>query len=148
MSKKEQLQGPGTDEPISYMVKYPGVPVKLGWKTYLMPPLGMKAVCDHDALKKITALQEQAKKGKEGGLEAFSSQMVNNLIDLVHMALLRNYPDITRDEVFDGVPDVITATLLIGPLVSQNDVVQNEMAEMLKNSLTQLRSPETEKTDK
>jgi len=145
MKNKEQIQGPTTDEPISYMVKYPGIPVKLGWKTYLMPPLGMKAVCDHNALKKISALQEQAKKGSQGGLEAFSPEMLNNLIDLLHMALLRNYPDITREEIFDGIPDVITATMLIGPLVSQNDVVQNEMAEMLKNSLTQLRSPETEK---
>ncbi|WP_337881807.1 hypothetical protein [Chromobacterium haemolyticum] len=68
------------------IVKVKGVPVTLGDKKYIIPPLNLGA---------LEQLQERLA-AFTGGIDAAS---VGTVLDAAHAALLRNYPGITRDDV-------------------------------------------------
>jgi dihydroxyacetone kinase DhaKLM complex PTS-EIIA-like component DhaM len=67
-----------------------GVKMDLGGKTYIVPPLSLGA---------IEAMQERIS-NFAGGTRLES---VGTVIDALHSALLRNYPDISRDQVANMV---------------------------------------------
>jgi hypothetical protein len=72
------------------IVKIPGIPVPLGGKDYVMPPLALNAV-------KQLRPRLDAFKGTDG------DEDIDTVIDAAYAALRRNYPDISRDEVGDMV---------------------------------------------
>lgn len=74
-------------------VKFEGIDVKIGGTKYVVPPLSLKQVRTLEA--KINTAQEIT------GLP--TEEQHNALVDVVHAAISRNYPDMTRDELEDSL---------------------------------------------
>ncbi|MFK7088684.1 hypothetical protein AAFM71_07690 [Chromobacterium violaceum] len=68
------------------IVKIKGIPLSLGGTTYIVPPLNLGA---------LEQLQERLA-NFSGGIDAAS---VGTVLDAAHAALVRNYPDLTRERV-------------------------------------------------
>lgn len=66
-----------------------GIKVNMGGKDWIVPPLNLKA---------LRRLGPKLKTVGEGGEEAMGT-----IVETVHAALQRNYPDISIDEVEDMV---------------------------------------------
>lgn len=66
--------------------KIPGIKLNLGGEEFIVPPLNLKA---------LRVLQSK--------LEAFTggtdAESIDTVIDAMHAALCRNYPNMTRDQV-------------------------------------------------
>lgn len=75
---------------MSEPVKIKGIPLPLGGKTYIVPPLNLGA---------LERLQERLT-SFTGGID---QESVSTVLDAAHSALLRNYPDLTRDQVAEVV---------------------------------------------
>lgn len=71
--------------------KYKGILVNLGDRRLVAPPLNFKS---------LQALQGRLAQFKEGDL---SPEALNTIVEATYLSLQRNYPDITRDEVVDGL---------------------------------------------
>lgn len=67
-----------------------GVKMELGGKTYIVPPLSLGA---------IEMMQDRISNFKGSA----SMESVGTVIDALHSALSRNYPDITREQVANMV---------------------------------------------
>jgi hypothetical protein len=68
----------------------PGTEIKIGAKGYILPPLGF------DGLKRMAETwKTYDEMSEEGKLDA--------LIQMVHAALVRNYPDLALDEVRNSI---------------------------------------------
>lgn len=67
-----------------------GMPIEIGGKKYTLPPLGLAG------LKKTAALRSTY-----GSLS--EEEQLDALLEMVHAALVRNYPDLTLDEVKDRI---------------------------------------------
>lgn len=79
-----------------------GVTVKIGRREFIVPPLNIKS------LKRAAKL---APVMEGGGEESFDA-----CVDVIHMAVVRNYPDVTRDELEEeldstNLPTVVNAVL-------------------------------------
>lgn len=73
----------------------PGVEIKLSGEAYTLPPLNLTNVRKHeDFFKRVTR--------GEIRLDASSDDMLT-LGSIVFFALKRNYPDITQEQVEDGI---------------------------------------------
>lgn len=68
------------------VVKIKGIPLQLGGKTYIVPPLNLGA---------LEQLQDRLEKF-DGGI---GKENISTVLDATTAALKRNYPDITRDQV-------------------------------------------------
>lgn len=116
-----------------------GVDIELNGTTYVLPPLPIKAYSKFDALKKINAIQEDLMKlNDDGNISAISQQTICDLVSLVGMALRRNYPDLTDEEVEDGLEDIVTLFGLFHHIISQNNAVKKDMEQARKNALKEL----------
>ena len=73
------------------LVKHKGIPVQMGEREYVVPPLALGA---------LEALQDRIA-GFKGDIR--DGKQVATVIDAAHAALKRNYPEITREEVADLV---------------------------------------------
>lgn len=67
-----------------------GIPITLGAEEFTVPPLSLGALED---------LQERLSSYK-GGTD---QELISLIIDAAHRALLRNYPDMTREYVSDNI---------------------------------------------
>lgn len=97
-------------------VANPGTRIELGGKTYVLPPLSigqMEQLTPED----LAAIGEGQSHGK--------LKMVG---DLVHAALLRNYPEITRDDVVRNL-DAANMMEIVGALMRISNFTRNETAE-------------------
>lgn len=111
-------------------IKFKGVEIDFAGKKYILPPLGVGAYRNHDAAEKIQRIQDVADELQNGAnFGSINGEVLGNVIELTHLALLRNYPDITQDEIEDGISDIITALFLIQYLISQDVQVQKQMME-------------------
>lgn len=119
-------------------VKFRGVEIELAGKKYVMPPLPIKAFSKENASEKLQKIAEDVKKMGQNGWGAITADSWNALVELVTMALRRNYPDITPEDVEDGIEDAVTLMGLMEDLISQNDKYKQQMAEQRKNILKQL----------
>lgn len=74
----------------SALVRFPGIAIALAGDEYIVPPLN------------LGTLEQMQKRLQDfnGGIDAAS---VNTVLDATHAALLRNYPEITRDEIAELV---------------------------------------------
>jgi hypothetical protein len=93
-------------------VRFKGVAIELGGAPYVLPPLSLGALEDF-----------------EQRLESFSAlkviDQVRLVVDLVHRALRRNYPELTRDEVRELV-DTDNAFDLFAKVLSVSGLTQGE----------------------
>lgn len=87
--------------------RYPGIPVELGGKVFLIAALSL-AQLEANA-DKLAALQLV----EDNPAEAFKSGAFGSVIDLITLAINRNDPDTTRADVADLV-DLVT----LKPVVS------------------------------
>lgn len=79
-----------------------GTPVKLGGTEYIVPPLNLKAVrLIQPLLPKLNSMNLQ------------DPETIDAMVELVHVALKRNYPDLTKDAV-EEIVDIGN----LGPVVS------------------------------
>lgn len=70
--------------------KIPGKAISLSGEEYVVPPLSLASMeTNGDRIGQF-----------RGGVDAQSASIV---IDVVHAALLRNYPELTREEVANGL---------------------------------------------
>lgn len=78
-----------------------GITVKLGAEPFVVPPLTLKQLKKHkEALTRLRSLGDIP-----------TPEQVDDLIQVTHSALVRNYPDMTPDRLEDLV-DVVN----LGPL--------------------------------
>lgn len=120
-----------------------GVDIELNGKTFVLPPLPIKAFSKFDALEKINAIQTDFEKMQgSSNLGALSKETIINLVSLVGMALRRNYPDLTDDEVEDGLDDITSLFNMFQYLISQNIEVKKKMEEARKNALREFVTKE------
>jgi hypothetical protein len=104
------------------MEMIPGIEMKLGRETYIVPTLSLAALELY--VKPLEALMA----GKGG----FEAQIV--VIDAAHAAIKRNYPDITRDTVAAAVDvatfaEVVSAILDVGG-VNRKKIEASKAAEL------------------
>lgn len=89
-----------------------GKSVKLGEKDYVVPPLNLKA------LRRLLPSIEQL---KSSGIP--SNEDMDVIVDIVHTALLRNYPELTKAEVEDGL-DMANMKVVLGIVLGQSGLSQ------------------------
>lgn len=87
----------------------PGIPLALGATTYVCPPLGFRP------LRKL-----QSKLATFNPAD-YSTESLDLVLECAHSALKRNYPEITEDDVIDGLGlenmmDVMKAVLDVSGL--------------------------------
>ena len=102
----------------------PGVKLNLGGRDYIVPPLNFKSLKTiRPKLKELTAATGMIP--DEGQLET--------VIDVVQLALQRNYPSITREELEDAVDldnlkEIIQAIMGISGLLREVPSDEKTMA--------------------
>ena len=90
--------------------KFKGVPVELGGTVYIIPPLSL------GALETLESAMAEFQSGKN---------QVKNSISIVHAALVRNYPEVTRAEVADLV-DMQTAGAVVDAVMCVSGTKKDE----------------------
>lgn len=116
-------------------VKFNGVDIVLGGETYVLPPLPIKAFSKGDASEKIQRIQKEFVQMNEENTFAVSKESVSDLVDLVTMALARNYPQIDASLVEEGAEDIMFLFSLFQYLISQSEEMNKRIAEAQKNAL-------------
>jgi hypothetical protein len=96
--------------------KYEGIPITIGKKKYVVPPLSFKG------LKSLRAEMDVLKTAQLG--EMFTDEQADAMIKVIHAAVSRNYPDITEDDLaemidFGNVNQIIGAIYANSGLASQ-----------------------------
>lgn len=115
-------------------VKFKGVEIELYGEKYQMPALSPYAFAKAEASEKFDKIQKEVKKASETGeMGALSSDSYMTLIELVTLALNRNYPEVTQDMVGEGLEDSGLLMTLMQDLISQNQKLKEQMAEHIKN---------------
>ena len=116
-------------------VKFNGVDIVLGGETYVLPPLPIKAFSKGDASAKIQRIQKEFVQMNDENTFAVSQESVSDLVDLVVMALARNYPQIDASIVEEGCKDIMFLFSLFQYLISQSEEMNKRIAEAQKNAL-------------
>lgn len=120
------------------LVKFKGAEIELAGKKYILPPLSPFAFAKHGASKKIQKLREEVEKMQEtGNFDALSEESFMNIIELTTLALKRNYPDITEEEVGEGFYEGMAIIGMLQYLISQDDKIQAQIQEQIKNAQKQ-----------
>lgn len=116
-------------------VKFNGVEIELGGDIYVLPPLPIKAFSKGDASAKIQRIQKEFVQMNDENTFAVSQESVSDLVDLVVMALARNYPQIDASIVEEGCKDIMFLFSLFQYLISQSEEMSKRIAEAQKNAL-------------
>lgn len=116
-------------------VKFNGVDIVLGGETYVLPPLPIKAFSKGDASAKIQRIQKEFVEMNDKQTLTISQESVSDLVDLVVMALARNYPQIDASIVEEGCEDIMFLFSLFQYLISQSEEMNKRIAEAQKNAL-------------
>ena len=116
-------------------VKFNGVEIELGGDIYVLPPLPIKAFSKGDASAKIQRIQKEFVQMNDENTFAVSQESVSDLVDLVVMALARNYPQIDASIVEEGCEDIMFLFSLFQYLISQSEEMNKRIAEAQKNAL-------------
>jgi hypothetical protein len=102
-------------------VKYAGTKVALQNMNLVLPPLNFAAYRIHGALKKLNMIFEGVKRTQEEGTIALSDEEMDAAIDLIMLSAVRNYPEITREQIMEGL-DFDTLGKILPCLVSMNSL--------------------------
>ena len=76
-------------------VPFEGKPVEIGGRNFVVPPLTI------GQLKRLRPKIEAMASAKP---DASAMDQVDDIIDIIHAAIGRNYPDLTVDELADMIP--------------------------------------------
>lgn len=72
--------------------KFPGVSIVVAGSTFVVPRL---------SLRQMQVLKDQLKRIQEKAKEIDLDAQIGDITDIVHAAVGRNYPDLSRDELGD-----------------------------------------------
>lgn len=94
-----------------------GVTIRMGGKDWTVPPLSFRL---------LRQLRAQIDKMSSGGSGMPSDEQLDAITEIVHTALKRNYPELTRDVVedmldFGNMQHVIAAIMGASGLVAQGE---------------------------
>ena len=92
--------------------RFAGEPVLLGDTEYTVPPLGLFAV------KTLLPTIQRIAISPSGGVANLWGQL-DDVLDLCHAALLRNYPDLTREALVELI-DLTNFATLVDAVVRQS----------------------------
>lgn len=92
-----------------------GVTLNLGGTDYVVPPLNFKA------LRRLLPVIERF--GKAGA--SFTPEQMDGVVEVVHAALTRNYPDFPREQLEDVIDLGNAATVLTAVLGASGFIVGN-----------------------
>lgn len=118
-------------------IRFAGKKIMLGGKEYVLPPLGINAYRKHDAFQKLQLVQDAMGKLQEDNkIGEFPIEALDTVVELIHLALKRNYPDVDEAFLYDAL-DFDACNGIIPLLVSQNAKAYTEMTEHAKNAQEQ-----------
>ena len=103
-----------------------GTLIKLQNMELTLPPLNFKALRKQDGLKKMKLVMNAFKNFDAETLE-ISDEVFEATVDLVWMAAIRNHPDVTKEEIEEGLDFGIMKDVL--PIL----MVQNPVDHLPKN---------------
>lgn len=106
---------------IERKVKFVGTTVELQTMTIVVPTLNFIAYRDHQALEKLNMVIDELKATEATGNLNLSREAIDNAIELVWLSAVRNYPDITIDDIAEGL-DIDNIGQILPKLVSKNSV--------------------------
>lgn len=86
----------------------PGIPVNFGGTDYVLPPMNLRIQLEEPTKSDVELLQKNN--------AADQSQFLNAAVNVILACAKRNYPDISRDTIIDGVdsgdlPGLVVALL-------------------------------------
>jgi hypothetical protein len=105
---------------IEEKVKFEGQKVELQNMTLIIPPLNFAALRKQGGLKKIKAVIKGFQEAQKGDFDLNENTLLE-AAELVFLAARRNYPDITLDQIEEGL-DFSNAVKIIPALMVQNPV--------------------------
>jgi len=116
-------------------VKFKGIEIEIHGEKYTMPALSPYAFAKQGASEKFAKIQKEvAGVAKSNDIGTLSSASYLTLIELVTLALNRNYPTLTQDMVGEGLADSAMLLSLMQDLISQDQRLREQMAEHVKNA--------------
>jgi hypothetical protein len=101
--------------------RFDGELLKLGDREFVIPPLNWRRI------RKIMPILERMKDITAGGGLTITEPMLDDSLTVIHEAISRNYPEITRDELEDLV-DLANAPKLIMAVMGLSGLLQGEPA--------------------
>lgn len=102
-------------------VPFAGSVVTLQNMAVIMPPLNFAALRTSQGLKKMNAIKAALEAVKtNNGFESITEEVLEDVIDLTYKAVHRNYPDVSKDEIAEGLTvdalaEVMGSLLTINP---------------------------------
>lgn len=114
-----------------------GTKIEMRGQTYTLPTMGGKAYRLGNAFEKLSKIEDAMAQQKETGKIALNSEVIGYMYDLTTLALQRNYPELTVDDVEVGL-DLNKIMECFPLLVSQNkEQTQKGMELLAKNAQEQ-----------
>jgi len=115
---ENQIQSPGAVVSPDFSVRFEGVPVTLGGTRYTVPPLSLKQV------RLLTPILESF---RTVTVDNFDANSLDALMTVIHAALSRNYPNISRDDLEELV-DMGNAGALMAAVLGASGLSGNALA--------------------
>jgi hypothetical protein len=100
--------------------RFDGERLKVGDREFMVPPLNWRRI------RKILPVLERMKDFTAGGGLVITESMLDDSITVIHEAVSRNYPELTRDELEDLV-DLVNAPQLIMAVMGLSGLLQGEL---------------------
>ena len=100
-------------------VKFAGEVVELQNMTLVLPLLNFGAFRNHGALKKLQTVIDGMKQLESGDTVELSDEVLDAAVDLVYLSAVRNYPEITKEQIMEGL-DFDTLGKIIPLLLTKN----------------------------
>lgn len=113
-------------------VRFPGTKVNIAGTEYIVPPLGMAAYSKHNAFEKLQKIHDSITSDEKGiNFGGFTKDVIQDILELIYLAIRRNYPQTTVEELED-VLDFATCMEMIPILIDMGKRASTE-EETLKN---------------
>lgn len=121
----DELNIVGVKDRTKEPVKFAGQVVELQNMKVIMPPLNFVAFRRKGAAKKLDQIIQSTQNiSADGGFD-IPDEVFDNVVELTHMAISRNYPDITLDEIEEGL-DFDNMQGIIQKLMVQSNLAKLE----------------------
>lgn len=110
-----------------------GIEIDFAGVILIMPPLSGIAYAEHDAFEKIGTVEKSiAEKGN------FDGASYKTMVELVTLALQRNYPKITEKFVMENITDGFSLVMYVDDLMAHTEYNRKIMEQNRKNGLAQV----------
>lgn len=114
-------------------VKFAGTEVELQNMKLVLPLLNFAAYRKGGAMKKLNMVFEGVKRADATGIFDLTDEELDAAVDLVYMSAVRNYPDITKEQIMEGL-DIENLSKILPVLVTTNVIPASAKAVAGKNA--------------